>query len=62
MFQGQIEEIAPLSPKKLAFSHFSSIFSPVPPKNWALPPSYKLLFQINMEQGYPLKKFHLDKL
>ena len=62
MFQGQIGEIPLLSPGKLGLSHFSAIFPPVPPKNWALPPSYKLLFRINMEQGYPLKKFRLDTL
>ena len=62
MFQGQIGEIAPLSPGNWAFSHFSPIVPPIPPTNWVLPPSKKLLFRIDMEKGYPLKKFRLDKL
>ena len=60
MFQGQIGEIPLLNPGKLDLSHFSPIFHPSLPKNWAIPPSQKLLFRINMERGYRLKKFRLD--
>ena len=46
----------------MLFSHFSPIFPSVPHKYWAFHSSYKLLFRLNMEKGYPLKKFRLDKL
>ena len=62
MFQGQIGETAPLSPGKLGLFLILALFSTRPSQNWALSPSYKLVFRINMEQGYPLKKFRLDKL
>ena len=63
MFQETNWRNCPSKPKEIGpFPHFNPIFPPVPPKNWALPPSQKLLFRIDMEQGYLLKKFRLDKL
>ena len=63
MFQGQIGEIPLLSPGKLGnFSHFNPIFHPSLPKLGHSHPVKKLLFRIDMEHGYHLKKLRLDKL
>ena len=62
MFQGQIGEIVPLSPGKLGVFLILALFSTHPSQKSGTPTQLKLLFRINMEQGYPLKKFRLDKL
>ena len=63
MFQGQIGEIPLLNPGKLGlFLILALFFHPYLPKNWAFPPSSKLLVRIDMRQAYPLKTFRLDKL
>ena len=61
-FRDKLEN-SPSKPRELGyFSLFSPIFPPVPPKNWAFPPSYILLLRIGIEKGYPLKKFGHEKL
>ena len=62
MFQGQIGEIAPLSPGKMGLFLILALFSTHPSQKLGTSTELKLLLGINMEQGYPLKKFRLDKL
>ena len=62
MFQGQTGEIAPLSPGKLGLFLILALFSTRPSPKLGTPTQLKPLFRINMEKGYPLKKFRLDKL
>ena len=62
MFQGQIGEIAPLSPGKFGFFLIYPHFSTCPSQKVGNPTQLKLLFRINMEKGYPFKKFSLEKL
>ena len=56
MFQGEIGEIAPLGPGKLGYFLIFALFSTRPSQKLGTPTQQKLLFRINMETGYPLKK------
>ena len=61
MSQGQIGEIPLLSPEKLGIFLILALFSTRPFQKLGTPIQLKTTFS-NMEQGYPLKKFHRDKL
>ena len=62
MFQGQIGEIPLLSPGKMGLFLILAPFSTRHSQKLGTLTQLKLLFRINMEQGYPLKKFRRDKL
>ena len=62
MFQGQIGEIAPLSPANLGLFLILALLSTRPFQKLGILTQLKTTFRIDMEPGYPLKKFRLDKL
>ena len=60
MFQGQIGEIAPLSPGKLGLFLILALFSTRPSQTLGSPTQLKTAFSNRYGKGYPLKKFRLD--
>ena len=64
MFQGQIGELPPHKLRENgSLSYFTPIFSTHPSQKLGTSTQLKtIFFQINMEQGYSLKKLRLDKL
>ena len=59
MFQGQIGEIPLLSPEKFGLFLILALFCPYQKLGT---PTKLETFSSNKEQGYPLRKFCLDKL